>query len=420
MAPLRIRHVVSFTSQDPDHPAQGLLAGERWLCDPSDRSGLMRAELQLELASLIAYIDIGTVGVGLLQVEVGRSSWAQDTALLTLLPTTVLLSAAQSKAKHNETSVRMFNSENFTREVMAERWDRVRFTCTQPFHKSNPFGVTFISFRTSGDSDQVTELVQPSCPATPRQSVKTKDCEDRVSSKPWLALPAIRRTFFTPTERNERVEKLKERLSRLAPKSKSGCVDEKALPRTARLLLTAAAHYSATDGSLPPIKANSHAAQSSSSPIGESRSRDLSVRRLATTARTPPAVECGVQQATGAAVTRLPVEPHRNVKAGPDPNHTRACPMCSGLFNMEQLLVHAATCGAGTPSRKHGPTSSTQPPARPSSYLTQTTHTSVHSVTEFTPTVTQFVSSITCPICRKEFPPRIIEQHASQCGEDPD
>ncbi|XP_032802847.2 protein XNDC1N isoform X1 [Petromyzon marinus] len=550
MAPLRIRHVVSFTSQDPDHPAQGLLAGERWLCDPSDRSGLMRAELQLELASLIAYIDIGTVGVGLLQVEVGRSSWAQDTAFLTLLPTTVLLSAAQSKAKHNETSVRMFNSENFTREVMAEQWDRVRVTCTQPFHKSNPFGVTFISFRTSGDSDQVTELVQPSCPATPRQvieSVKTKDCEDRVSSKPWLALPAIRRTFFTPTERNERVEKLKERLSRLAPKSKSGCVDEKALPRTARLLLTAAAHYSATDGSLPPIKANSHAAQSSSSPIGESTSRDLSVRRLATTARTPPAVECGVQQATGtrvaavrraavqtpsvvsgkkrrteaqaagaaspvhmatctqaphttravkssikcpspasskvwqggfsvgAAVTRLPVEAHRNVRAGPDPNHTRACPMCSGLFNMEQLLVHAATCGdelqqVQGPGRAHPghPQQETWPhliyTTSSTSFLVSDTddaHERPLSDGIYTDRDTvilsdsdgddgdvqvlwdlsddsglvvddndddddvprqreMFVSSITCPICRKEFPPRIIEQHASQCGEDPD
>ncbi|CAN0337664.1 unnamed protein product [Lampetra fluviatilis] len=552
MAPLRIRHVVSFTSQDPNHPAQGLLAGERWLCNPSDRSGLMRAELQLEQASLIAYIDIGTVGVGLLQVEVGRSSWAQDTALVTLLPTTVLLSAAQSKAKHNEMSVRMFNSENFTREVMAEQWDRVRVTCTQPFHKSNPFGVTFISFRTSGDSDQVTELVKPSYPATSRQvikSVKTKACEDRVSSKPWLALPAIRRTFFTPTERNERVEKLKERLSRLAPKSKSGCVDEKALPRTARLLLTAAAHHSAT------IKANSHAAQGSSSPIGDdSRRRDLSVRRLATTARTPPAVECGVQQTTGTrvaavrraavqtpsvvsgkkrrteaqaagaaspvhmatctqaphatravknsikcpspasgevwqgdfsggpAVRSLPVEPRRNVKAGPDPNHKRACPMCSGFFNMEQLLVHAATCGddlqqAQGPGQAHSghPQQETWPhliyTTSSTSFLVSDTddaddaHERPLSDGIYTDRDTvilsdsdgddgdvqvlwdlsadsglvvddidddddddddvprqreMFMSSITCPICRKEFPPRVIEQHASQCGEDPD
>uniref|UniRef100_S4RCM7 Zgc:110224 n=1 Tax=Petromyzon marinus TaxID=7757 RepID=S4RCM7_PETMA len=385
MAPLRIRHVVSFTSQDPDHPAQGLLAGERWLCDPSDRSGLMRAELQLELASLIAYIDIGTVGVGLLQVEVGRSSWAQDTALLTLLPTTVLLSAAQSKAKHNETSVRMFNSENFTREVMAERWDRVRFTCTQPFHKSNPFGVTFISFRTSGDSDQVTELVQPSCPATPRQN------------KVLLAgTPADKHSVV-----NERVEKLKERLSRLAPKSKSGCVDEKALPRTARLLLTAAAHYSATDGSLPPIKANSHAAQSSSSPIGESRRAAVQT----------PSVVSGKKrrteaQAAGAAspvhMATCTQAPHatRNVKAGPDPNHTRACPMCSGLFNMEQLLVHAATCGDESDSG-----------------LVVDDNDDDDDDDDVPRQREMFVSSITCPICRKEFPPRIIEQHASQCGE---
>lgn len=110
-----------------------------WLCCPRDRSGRLHVELQLERVSPIGYVDIGTCvpflspggavpwtgvsspqtscpscftagncGCAFLQIEVGRSSWPCDRPFLTLLPSVVLMTPAQSKLGQNRCGVRMF------------------------------------------------------------------------------------------------------------------------------------------------------------------------------------------------------------------------------------------------------------------------------------------------------------------------
>lgn len=49
--------------QDPKNGVENLCVvggdSRSWLCNPQDRSGVLRAELQLERASYFGYIDVG-------------------------------------------------------------------------------------------------------------------------------------------------------------------------------------------------------------------------------------------------------------------------------------------------------------------------------------------------------------------------
>ncbi|XP_027012587.2 protein XNDC1N [Tachysurus fulvidraco] len=112
MAPVGIKHVVSFTSEDPKHRVVNLCCGGEgsspWLCSAAERSGLLKAELQLDRASSIAFIDVGNHGSAFVQVDVGRSSWSIDHPYVTLLPTATLMSPADSRQGTGKHSVRMF------------------------------------------------------------------------------------------------------------------------------------------------------------------------------------------------------------------------------------------------------------------------------------------------------------------------
>uniref|UniRef100_A0A2K5JQU6 DNA-repair protein Xrcc1 N-terminal domain-containing protein n=1 Tax=Colobus angolensis palliatus TaxID=336983 RepID=A0A2K5JQU6_COLAP len=112
MAPVKISHVVSFSSQDPRYPVQNLLNPDNprrpWLSCPQDKSGQLKVELQLERAVPIGYIDVGNCGCAFLQIDVGRSSWPLDRAFVTLLPATILMSLTDSKQGKNHSRVRMF------------------------------------------------------------------------------------------------------------------------------------------------------------------------------------------------------------------------------------------------------------------------------------------------------------------------
>ncbi|XP_071666569.1 protein XNDC1N [Patagioenas fasciata] len=154
MAPVKISYIVSFSSQDPKFPVENLLREDEprpWLCCPRDRSGQLHVELQLERASPIGYVDIGNCGCAFLQIEVGRSSWPCDQPFLTLLPSVVLMTPAQSKLGQNRCGVRMFKEADFLAPALGQKWDRLRLTGSQPFSKRGQFGLSFIRVRTPLD-----------------------------------------------------------------------------------------------------------------------------------------------------------------------------------------------------------------------------------------------------------------------------
>ncbi|XP_067395159.1 protein XNDC1N isoform X2 [Emydura macquarii macquarii] len=259
MAPVKINHVVSFTSQDPRYPVENLLRDDGvhpWLSCPQDRSRQLKVELQLERASPIGYIDIGNCGCAFLQVDVGRSSWPLDQPYVTLVPNTTLMTPADSKLGRNRSGVRMFKEGDFLVMALGEKWDRLRIACSQPFDKQAQFGLSFVRVRTPLDPDH-----SQASPAPPQAG-----CEPAAS--PWLASSAFRRTFFPELESsNGEEEELKSRLQALEPHCGPHPRSPACLSRTARMVLSAAQSRSCALQQRP--SASSLAAESRGSQQGQ-------------------------------------------------------------------------------------------------------------------------------------------------------
>lgn len=166
---IRPRHVLSFSSEDVAQPAQNLLKSEtyrKWRCETA---GEKQASviLELERATQIHSIDIGNNGSALVEVLVGRSSWSSDEQYQVLLVASSFMSPAESKSFTNVNRVRMFGPDKLSKPVAAQKWDRIKLVCTQPFNKSEQYGLSFINLHsppedTDGDSEKA--VASPSLP----------------------------------------------------------------------------------------------------------------------------------------------------------------------------------------------------------------------------------------------------------------
>ncbi|KAG7159544.1 short transient receptor potential channel 2-like protein-like [Homarus americanus] len=145
MPPVRVKHVTSFSSQDPKHPVEDLVKGRgSWLSHPGDKSCRLQADLQLDWATTINYIDIGNAGSVMVSVEVGRSSWPTNQSLVTLLPAVSLMTPEDW---HD------MNSEAFK-----EKWDRVRVVCIHPFRRDAQFGLSLFRLHTNAEKELVSRM----------------------------------------------------------------------------------------------------------------------------------------------------------------------------------------------------------------------------------------------------------------------
>ncbi|NXV23742.1 TRPC2 protein, partial [Cepphus grylle] len=362
MAPVKISHVVSFSSQDPKYPVENLLredGHQPWLGCPRDRSRQLRAELQLERASAIGYVDVGNCGCAFLQIEVGRSSWPLDRPFLTLVPSVALMTPADSKLGQNRCGVRMFKEADFLALAVGQKWDRLRLTCSQPFNKQGQFGLSFIRLRTPQDAEH---------PPTSRQGL------------PRL-LPVGLTVSVCRSSREE--EQLKSRLQQLEPGARSPA----RLSRPAQMVLSAARSRASRPrtGTGDPGGDTELPAEDTGGPAvpGEP---ELSQRL------------CRALLAASRSGGRARARSHRERRArrgdsGGDSRQeeTGLCPICSGRFSLDLLPVHASRCGEEDPAA-----------AWPSSPLASPD---------------AWVSPGSCPICELPFDAAEVERHASTCGE---
>ncbi|XP_036603654.1 putative short transient receptor potential channel 2-like protein [Trichosurus vulpecula] len=409
MAPVKISHVVSFSSQDSRYPVENLLDPNEpmrpWLGSPQDRSGQLKVELQLERAVPISYIDVGNCGCALLQVDVGRSSWPPGRPFLTLLPMATLMSPADSKLGKNRSGVRMFKDGDFLAPAASESWDRLRVTCSQPFNHRQPFGLMFLRVRSLLEPGEDPENSQ----APDRNQVESSVQASQAS--PWLASPAIRRTFFPdPQPSLGRVTELRSRLQQLQPG---------ALGRSARMVLSAARRaLPSTSNSLgchqgepsPNHTASSDVPEAEEPASQENESSRTKKQKLRNLRRRPPA-NSGPQQRRKVRPRRQPPQPQTSSDHSQESGQ---CPICAGSFSFEVLPLHAATCGESTPSHPASPSSSSSS----SSLSPPRTPPSLHS--ESSPESTPFPVWVQCPICQCQFPEREVVWHASRCGEPPE
>ncbi|XP_075054476.1 protein XNDC1N isoform X2 [Mixophyes fleayi] len=405
MAPIKIQHIVSFTSQDPKHPVDNLVSEDSiqpWLSCPRDRSRQLKVELQLERACHIGYIDIGNSGSAFLQIDVGRSSWPLNNPFETLLPTTTLMSPEDSKLGKNFRGVRMFKEGDFLEETASEKWDRLRVTCSQPFNKQEQFGLSFIRIRSPLEEENVVR--------TPTAGFHQGNITSQVNLK-----SRERSTREGEAEAwSQMEEKLKERLQHsVTPSAKPG-----SMSRTARMVLSAAKSrkrsHPTTAPLSPPIPLRSG---ESVSPVSSGSCPETSFTRHSPIQKEPVTssgrrrLQMVVARGRGRAQTRNPErhltqrgERDSPCKAQRSPGTGRncsSCPICAGYFPADFLPTHASTCGV-----------------EPASHIISLSSDDDSDDFHLSPALPDVpVFWVPCPLCQFPFCSSEIEQHASTCRE---
>ncbi|XP_034358219.1 protein XNDC1N isoform X2 [Arvicanthis niloticus] len=305
MAPVKISHVVSFSSQDPKYPVENLLNPDShrgpWLSCPQDKTRQLKVEFQLERAVPISYIDV----------------------------------------------------DDFLTPASGESWDRLRLTCSQPFTRHQSFGLAFLRVRSSLDS-LADPIIDPSAPGSSGLSQNSTDVLESDPS-PWLANPSIRRTFFPdPQTSTKEISELKGMLKQLQPGP---------LGRAARMVLSAARKAPPTSVMSPN---NSHGEPGPSHPesaepraeepnrkndAGRRKRRKVQEqRRLSSNSSSQPN-----RRGTGRTRQRQHQPQTRSDDGGMQA--TGQCPICAGSFSIETLPRHAATCGESSPPQPASPAS---------------------------------------------------------------
>ncbi|XP_036760123.2 protein XNDC1N isoform X2 [Manis pentadactyla] len=360
MAPVKISHVISFSSQDRKYPVENLLNPDSqrgpWLSCPQDKSGQLKVELQLERAVPIGYIDVGNCGCAFLQIDVGRSSWSLDRPFVTLLPATMLMSLADSKQGTNRSGVRMFKDDDFLAPASGESWDRLRLTCSQPFTRHQSFGLAFLRVCSSLDSlDE--PVVGPSALVSSGLSQASSDAQESGPS-PWLTNPSIRRTFFPDPQRSTKeISELRNILKQLQPGT---------LGRSAHMVLSAARRAPPASVASPK---NNHAEPGPSNPgsteprpeeqnsekgMGRTKRRKMQSRRSLSILNSQPNKK-EIAKTGQREHHRPPAQSSRAQDSG-------QCPICAGSFSTAALPQHAATCGETSPPHPASPSPSPSSP----------------------------------------------------------
>ncbi|XP_005111437.1 uncharacterized protein LOC101863706 [Aplysia californica] len=236
MAPVKIKYIVSFSSQDDNHKASNLITSDgfkRWLSSSKDRSGKIELVLQLDEPCQLAYIDIGTVWCASVEVRVGCSDWPQSAEFESLTPTTTLMSPVDCQLSRATNSTKMFSKSDFSTAVASQKWDRLQVICRQPYRKDVQFGVSFIRIKSSNQSQ----------PDTVSQN-KTTGLRTPTGKTSTPNVTAIQKHFFGGSKsvdqlKKEHVGQLKHKLLKMSGSSEGGCEQEQSLSRTAQIVMKA-------------------------------------------------------------------------------------------------------------------------------------------------------------------------------------
>ncbi|CAH1637121.1 unnamed protein product [Spodoptera littoralis] len=146
MPRVKIDYIVSFSSEDPEHPASNLLnlevSKKKWLCAKGERT--CSVVLQLPRAVKISSLNIGAYHAALVEVLVGRSeSTNEQYQWQVLVPSCVFALREESRRGAELARVRSFSGAQLAPGARAGRWDRLRLVCQQP-HDRRQFGLSFV------------------------------------------------------------------------------------------------------------------------------------------------------------------------------------------------------------------------------------------------------------------------------------
>ncbi|KAF4076232.1 hypothetical protein AMELA_G00227900 [Ameiurus melas] len=155
MPEIKLKHVVSCSSEDNTHKADNLLSSETYRKWKSARPGEKQVSviMQFEKEEQVHSIDIGNEGSAFIEVLVGHSTSIKDQDFEVLLVTSSFMSPSESRGNSNLNRVRFFGPQQLVKSTSQEKWDRVKIVCTQPYNKNIAYGVAFIKFHSPPDNN---------------------------------------------------------------------------------------------------------------------------------------------------------------------------------------------------------------------------------------------------------------------------
>ncbi|KAM5236777.1 DNA repair protein XRCC1 isoform 2-T2 [Ctenodactylus gundi] len=186
MPEIRLRHVVSCSSQDSTHCAENLLKADTYRKWRAAKAGekTISVVLQLEKEEQIHSVDIGNDGSAFVEVLVGSSAGgASEQDYEVLLVTSSFMSPSESRSGSNPNRVRIFGPDKLVRGAAEKRWDRVKIVCSQPYSKDSPYGLSFIRLHSPPDKDEAEAPAQVTVTKLGQFRVKDED-ESASSLKP--------------------------------------------------------------------------------------------------------------------------------------------------------------------------------------------------------------------------------------------
>uniref|UniRef100_G1Q9S0 X-ray repair cross complementing 1 n=1 Tax=Myotis lucifugus TaxID=59463 RepID=G1Q9S0_MYOLU len=166
MPEIRLRHVVSCSSQDSTHCADNLLKADTYRKWRAAKAGEKTISVVLQVTlpppHLLVSAGVGGSGNGFLEVRLGLVCLGSTTPAQgseVLLVTSSFMSPSESRSGSNPNRVRLFGPEKLVRGAAEKRWDRVKIVCSQPYSKAPASG---LAFDKASHFDEESDLLQNS------------------------------------------------------------------------------------------------------------------------------------------------------------------------------------------------------------------------------------------------------------------
>ncbi|XP_041650137.1 DNA repair protein XRCC1 [Cheilinus undulatus] len=155
MPEIKLKHVVSCSSEDTTHKADNLLSSDTYRKWKAARPGEKQTSviLQFEKEEQVHSIDIGNEGSAFVEVLVGNSSAVRDQDYEVLLVMSSFMSPTESRNGTNMNRVRFFGPAQLQKSSAQEKWDRVKVVCSQPYSKNIAYGLAFVKFHSPPDKN---------------------------------------------------------------------------------------------------------------------------------------------------------------------------------------------------------------------------------------------------------------------------
>ncbi|XP_047455582.1 DNA repair protein XRCC1 [Mugil cephalus] len=155
MPEIKLKHVVSCSTEDTTHKADNLLSSDTYRKWKAARPGEKQTSviLQFEKEEQVHSIDIGNEGSAFIEVLVGNSSAVRDQDYEVLLVTSSFMSPTESRNGTNMNRVRFFGPNQLQKSTVQEKWDRVKIVCSQPYSKNIAYGLSFVKFHSPPDKN---------------------------------------------------------------------------------------------------------------------------------------------------------------------------------------------------------------------------------------------------------------------------